>query len=66
MPSRQVIANGISEINPAIPPDEAIPMAVALELLPAILEFNNLEPTGESGGEVAELDKDFPRAAPDG
>lgn len=50
----------------AIPPDEAIPMAVALELLPLILEFNNLEATGEAGGEVAELDQDFLRAAPDG
>jgi len=52
--------------EPAIAPDESIPMAVALELLPLILEFNNLEATGEAGGEVAELDQDFPRAAPAG
>lgn len=54
--------------EPAIAPDEAIPMAVALELLPQILEFNNLESTGDGGasGEVADLDQDFPRAAPDG
>ena len=55
--------------EPAIAPEDAIPMAVALELLPAILEFNNLEPTDTAkaaGGEVAELDQDFPRAAPDG
>lgn len=54
--------------DPAIAPEEGIPMAVALELLPVILEFNNLEGKGDSdaGGEDAELDQDFPRAAPDG
>jgi hypothetical protein len=50
-----------------IPPDEGISMAAALELLPAILEFNSLEAsTDDAGAEVAELDQDFPRAAPDG
>jgi len=54
--------------EPAIAPGESIPMAVALELLPAILAFNDLEAKGDSdaGGEGAELDQDFPRAAPDG
>ncbi len=56
-------ANG----DKAILPDEGVAMAVALELLPLILEFNNLEPKDESdSGEAAELDQDFPRAAPDG
>jgi len=51
-----------------IPPDEGIPMAQALELLPEILAFNELEgKTAEiEVAEVAELDRDFPRAASDG
>lgn len=55
--------------NPAIQPDHEIPMSQALELIPQILKFNNLEQTGDDddeGGEDAALDQDFPRAAPDG
>lgn len=52
--------------EPAIAADEQIPMAQALELVAAILEFNELEPGDAGGAEVAELDQDFPRAAPDG
>lgn len=56
-------ANG----RPLIAADDEIPMALGLELLPAILAFNNLEANKtDGGGEVAELDRDFPRAAPAG
>lgn len=40
--------------------DEDIPMAQALELLPHILKLNNLEK--DDGGEVADLEVDFPPA----
>lgn len=51
--------------DPLIAPDDAIPMIQALELIPHILKFNGMElAKKETAPEVAELERDFPQAAP--
>jgi hypothetical protein len=49
--------------EPTIGADEAIPFRHGVELLGQILKFNQLESEEQTAGEVAELERDFPKAA---
>ena len=62
-PDRLIRASVIDVTGaPAIAPDEKIPLAVGIELLPHILAFNGLESAGEDDDDAP----DFPRAASNG